>query len=195
MATAHTASDHAAHLPLAQSLARNWWLLLLRGVAAIAFGVIAMFWPGKTIFILLLMWAAYVVVDGAFSLWAGITGGGNRAGSRWWLIFFGAVSILAGIAALFWPGMTAIVLLIYIGIWAIIMGVGQIAGAISLRKEIEGEWMLGLSGVVSILFGAFVLLQPGAGALALVWTVGIWAIVIGILSIGLALRVRSWKRA
>ena len=194
MATVSHASAPAPQLPLAQSLAQNWWLLLLRGVAAITFGVIAMFWPGKTIFILLLMWAAYAIVDGAFSLWAGITGGSSRAGSRWWQIFVGAVSILAGLAALFWPGMTAIVLLIYIGVWAIIVGIGQIVGAISLRKEIEGEWMLGLSGVVSILFGAFVLLQPDAGALALVWTIGIWAIVIGILSIGLAFRVRSWKR-
>lgn len=177
-------------------LGDNWWLLLLRGIAAIAFGVLALFWPAITLISLTLLWGAYTLVDGVFALWAAISGRGASPamGPRWWMAISGVVSILAGLAAFFWPGMTAFILLIFIGIWAIIIGVLTIWGAIQARKEIEGEWVLGLFGLLSILFGALVLFQPGAGALSLIWTIAGYSMAAGILLIVLAFRVRKFKR-
>ena len=179
-------------------LGDNWWLLLLRGIAAIAaiaFGVLAIFWPAITLISLTLPWGAYTLVDGVFALWAAISGRGAGAmGARWWLAISGVVSILAGLAAFFWPGMTTFILLLFIGIWAVIIGVLTIWGAIQARKEIEGEWVLGLFGLLTIAFGLLLLFQPGAGALSLIWTIAGYSIVAGVLLIMLAFRVRKFKR-
>lgn len=177
-------------------LGDNWWLLLLRGIAAIAFGVLAIFWPAITLISLTLLWGAYTLIDGVFALWAAISGRANSPamGPRWWMAISGVVSVLAGLAAFFWPGMTAFILVIFIGIWAIIIGVLTIWGAIQARKEIEGEWVLGLFGALSILFGLLLLFQPGAGALSLIWTIAGYAIFAGVLLIMLAFRVRKFKR-
>src|SRR5262245_36957738 len=176
---------------LSQALARNWWLLLLRGAIAIIFGIVALFWPGATLLSLIFLWGAYAIADGVFSLWAAITGRVGEKASRWWLAVVGLVDIAAGVIAWVWPAKTALVLLVLIAIWAIATGAMQVWGAIKLRKEIEGEWLLGLTGSLSILLGIVLLLQPAAGALAVVWWIGAFAVIMGFANIGLALRLRK----
>ena len=173
---------------------RNWWLLLLRGLAAIAFGVIAFFWPGITLVALTYLWGAYAVADGIIAIGAAFSASGGDAGPRWWLGLSGVVSILAGIAAFAYTGMTTLVLLMVIAIWAIIIGIVQIWGAIELRKILDDVWLLGLTGALSIAFGVILIAKPGAGAVALVWTIGWFAIVFGGLYIALAFRLRQFKR-
>jgi len=196
MAETETSTPSDFPAGLRAMLGDNWWLLLLRGIAAIAFGVLAIFWPAITLISLTLLWGAYTLIDGVFALWAAISGRANSPamGPRWWMAISGVVSVLAGLAAFFWPGMTAFILVIFIGIWAIIIGVLTIWGAIQARKEIEGEWVLGLFGALSILFGLLLLFQPGAGALSLIWTIAGYSIFAGVLLIMLSFRVRKFKR-
>ena len=180
---------------LLRSLAENWWLLLLRGVAAIIFGMLAFVWPGITLLSLTFLWGAYAFADGIVALWAAISGlGVAETSTRWWLAATGIVSLLAGLVAFFWPGMTTLVLLMFIASWAIIIGVLQIWGAIELRKEVQGEWLLALYGVLWIGFGVLMLARPGAGALALVWMIGWFAILSGCTSIALAFRLKTYKQ-
>jgi uncharacterized membrane protein HdeD (DUF308 family) len=182
-------------LVLTHALARNWWLLLLRGIVGVVFGVVALFWPGATLLSLIFLWGAYAIADGAFSLWAAITGRVGENASRWWLAVAGVAGIAAGVIAWAWPGPTALALLVLVAAWAIATGVMQVWGAIRLRKEIDGEWLLGLSGSLSILLGVILLLQPAAGALAVVWWIGVFAIVMGLAHMGLALRLRKLLHA
>jgi uncharacterized membrane protein HdeD (DUF308 family) len=186
-------------LPLAgpallRALADNWWLLLLRGIASVAFGCLAFFWPGLTLLTLTFLWGAYAASDGVFALWAAVSGQGGEMAPRWWLAVVGVAGILAGVLAFVWPGMTALVLLMFVASWAIIIGVLQIWGAIQLRKEMEGEWLLALSGVLAIAFGVILIAQPGAGALALVWTIGWFAVLAGCIYIMLAFRLKKHKQ-
>ncbi len=171
------------------ALARNWWLILLRGIAAIAFGILTFVWPGVTLVTLVLLYGAFAFVDGVLALWAGIAGGAPAP--RWWMILVGLLGIAAGIVTALLPGMTALLLLYFIAFWAIATGVMQIVGAIRLRKEIDNEWMLIASGVVSVLFGAIVLASPGAGALGVLFVIGVYAIVYGVMLIGFAFRLRK----
>lgn len=192
--TSHTTSSLEGR-PLLQALADNWWLLLLRGIAGVLFGVLAFIWPGLTILSLTLLWGAYALVDGGAALWAAITGGGGRfsGGSRVWLLAVGVLGIAAGIIAFVWPLATAEILVLLIGAWAVATGIMQLWGAIQLRKEIDGEWLLILSGAVSILFGLILMFQPLAGALAVVWMIGTFAIAFGIVHIVLAFRLRGLR--
>jgi uncharacterized membrane protein HdeD (DUF308 family) len=182
-----------ARLPLLRTLAENWWLLLLRGIASIVFGVLAFVWPGLTLVALILLWGAYAIADGGVALWAGISGKGGEIAPRWWLAIVGIVGLLAGLVAFVSPGLTALVLLMFIAGWAIVIGVLEIWGAIQLRKEIEGEWWLILSGLLSIAFGALLFARPGPGALALVWVIGAFAILHGCTLIGLAFRLKQFR--
>jgi len=195
MANSQTMNVGPVGAGILSALAENWWLLLLRGVAAIAFGVLAFIWPGITLLTLTLLWGAYALADGVLAIWAAITGDAGDVAPRWWLAVVGASGILSGLAAFFWPGVTAFVLLIFIASWSIVIGVMQIVGAIQLRKEIDGEWLLILSGLLSIAFGAILMYQPGGGALAVVWIIGWYAILAGGLSIVLAFRLRTHKTA
>ena len=179
---------------LLRSLADNWWLLLLRGIAAIAFGVLAFIWPGITLLTLTLLWGAYAITDGVLAFWAAIADKGGDTASRWWFALFGVISVGAGVVTFVWPGPTTFALLIVIAAWAIIGGVLQIWGAIQLRKEIDGEWLLILSGICSIAFGAIMIFMPDAGALAVVWLIGWYSILGGVLAIALAFRVKSYKQ-
>jgi uncharacterized membrane protein HdeD (DUF308 family) len=178
---------------MVHELAKNWWLVLLRGIAAIIFGVLAFAWPGLTLLTLILFYGAYALVDGVLAIIAAIAGGAPAP--RWWLAIVGVLGILAGILTFLWPGITGLVLLFFIAGWAIAIGVFQIIGAIRLRKEIDNEWLLILSGVISVLFGIGVLLVPGAGALAIVWVIGLYAIVAGVLYIALAFRLKKHVHA
>ena len=191
--------EPASRMPLAASallgaLAENWWLLLLRGLAAIAFGVIAFFWPGITLVALTYLWGAYALVDGVVAIWAAFSASGDDAGPRWWLGLSGIVSILAGIVAFVYPGLTALVLLVVIAVWAIIIGVLQLYAAIQLRKVINNEWWLILSGLLSIAFGAVLIAWPGTGALAVIWTIAWFAVFFGCMFIGLAFELKKFKR-
>ena len=177
-----------------RELAENWWLLLLRGIAAIAFGLLAFLWPDLTLLTLVFMWGIYAIADGILALWAAISSKGGEIAPRWWLAVVGIAGILAGALAFVWPGMTALILLMFIASWAIVIGVLQIWGAIRLRKEIEGEWLLGLSGVLSVAFGVIMFAQPGAGALAVVWLIGWFAILAGCVYIGLAFQLKKHRR-
>ena len=171
-------------------LAKNWWLLLLRGIASIVFGVLAFAWPGITIISLVIVYGAYALVDGLFSLYAAIRGG-ESAAPRWWLAVVGVAGVLAGIISFANPGVVALWLLLLIGAWAIVSGIFEIVGAVRLRKEIDNEWMLILHGAITVLFGVLLMAMPGAGALALVWVIGAYAIAGGIILAALAFRLRK----
>ena len=174
-------------------LAENWWRLLLRGLAAIAFGVIAFFWPGITLVALTYLFGIYAIVDGLLAIWAAFDAPGD-AGARWWLGLSGVVSMLAGIVAFAYTGMTALVLLMFIAVWAIIIGVLQLYAAIQLRKVIDNEWWLILSGLLSIAFGAVLIAWPSTGALAVIWTIAWFAVFFGCMFIGLAFELKKFKR-
>jgi uncharacterized membrane protein HdeD (DUF308 family) len=178
---------------LLHALARNWWLILLRGVCAVIFGVLTFIWPGVTLLTLVLLYGAYALIDGAIAIWAAIVGG--EPAPRWWLLIVGLLGIAAGLVTLLMPGVTALVLLLFIAFWAILTGVMQIVGAIRLRKEIDNEWMLAASGVLSVLFGIILIVQPGAGALGLIFVIGAYAVIYGAILIGLALRLRNHSHA
>jgi len=182
-------------LPLLRSLAENWWLLMLRGIAAVAFGILAFIWPGITLLALTYLFAAYALIDGVFALGAAIFGHTGGMVPRWWLAVVGIIGILAGLIAFAWPGMTALLLLLLIASWAIVIGALEIVGAIRFRKEIEGEWWLIISGLLSIAFGVILFVQPGSGALALIWVIGIYAILAGGSLIGLAYRLKNLKQS
>lgn len=169
-------------------LARNWWMVALRGVAAILFGIVAVVWPDITVGVLVAFFGAWAIVDGSFSVAESLAGPRSE---RWWYLFGGVASIAIGIAAWVWPGLTALTLLYIIASWAVIVGTFQIAAAVAFREWLTEEWLLILSGVVSILFGIVLFAFPGEGAIALVTTIGIFSVILGGSLIGLALRLRS----
>jgi uncharacterized membrane protein HdeD (DUF308 family) len=172
----------------------SWWALLLRGIAAIAFGVLAFVWPGITLTALVFLWGAYALVDGAFSTIAGFRSHGES--KRWWVLLIeGILGIAAGVIAFLIPGITALVLLMLIAAWAVVTGVFEIAAAIQMRKYIRGEWLLILAGIASIIFGVLLFINPAAGALAVVWLIGAYAIVFGILLVALSLRLHGLVRS
>lgn len=179
--------------PMLHTLARYWWLILLRGIAAIIFGVLAFIWPGITLVTLVLFWGAFTLVDGVLALAHAIMGG--NVGSRWWLALIGVLGIIVGLLTFLMPGVTALVLLVFIATWAIVLGIFQIVGAVRVRKEIDNEWTLILGGVISVLFGMILLVAPGAGAIGLVWAIASYAIVFGILLVMAALKLKKHQTA
>jgi uncharacterized membrane protein HdeD (DUF308 family) len=174
-------------------LSLNWSALAIRGVIAIAFGIIAFLLPGLTLGALILLFAAYAIVDGVSHV---ITGIRQRSGDRpdGLMILGGIVGIAVGVIAVILPGVTALFLLALIGAWAIVTGAAEIVAAYRLRKAISGEWLLALQGILSIAFGVYVWLFPGAGALAVVWLIAAFAIASGVILLMLALRMRSLAR-
>ena len=175
---------------LLEDLSNNWWVILLRGIIGVIFGVIAFASPGATLLALVFVWGAYAIIDGGFALY--MTYLAARQQLRWWpYLLEGLVGIGAGVVAFVSPGITALALVYLIAAWAIITGIVEIIAAVDLRKLIPNEWLLGLAGVFSIVFGVLVAMQPDAGALVVVWTIGAYALVFGITLIALAFRVRS----
>src|ERR1043166_4789605 len=176
-----------------EALARNWWALVLRGIAGVIFGVLTFMFPAMTLGVLILLFGAYAIVDGVFNLVAAVSG---RTGQPWWhLVLEGIVSIAAGVIAFAWPGLTALALLWVIAGWAIVTGVLEIVAAIRLRKHIDNEWWLVLSGVASVVFGGLLIVAPVAGALAVTLWIGAYAVVFGALMIALGLRLRRHRQA
>jgi uncharacterized membrane protein HdeD (DUF308 family) len=175
-----------------EKISSNWWMFAVRGVAAVIFGVLALIWPGQTLQALVLVFGAYALVDGIFAVIAGITARGSF--DRWWAVLLeGVAGIIIGLLTFFWPNITALVLVYFIAAWALITGILEIVAAIQLRRVITGEWMLILGGLLSIILGILLFVFPGAGAVSLVWMIGIYAIVFGISEIVFAFRLRGLK--
>ena len=175
-------------------LARNWWALLIRGIAAVVFGVLAFIWPGATIVALVILFGAYAFVDGVFAIVAAIRAA--RSHERWWpFLLEGIVGIAIAAITFFEPHVTAFALYFTIAAWAFLTGILEIAAAIQLRKQITNELWLILGGVLSLLFGVLMIWRPLAGAIAIVWVIGAYAIMFGILMIGLSLRLRKHATA
>lgn len=175
-----------------QTLTQNWWAIVLRGVCAVAFGIGTFVWPGLTLVVLVLLYGAFLFADGILAvLWALA---GRRVGSfPWGVLLAGLVSIAAGIVTLLWPGVTALALLYVIAAWAIVRGVFEIIAAVHLRRELTNEWLLALEGLLSIALGVLLIIAPGAGALAVLWWIGTFAIIIGVLMIILGFRLKAMK--
>ena len=172
-------------------LTRNWWIPLLRGLAAILFGIMALVWPGVTLGVLILLFGAYALVDGVFALVAGVTATEADASVRWALGLAGGAGILIGLFTFFWPGVTATVLLAFIIAWAIVTGIFEIVAAIRMRAVIDNEWFYILSGIASVVFGVLALIYPNSGALSIIWMIGLYALVAGGMLVGFAFRVRN----
>lgn len=175
---------------LFEQLRGNWGWMALRGLVAVLFGVLAFAWPGVTLVVLTLLWGAYALADGVFALIAGFRLR-ERGRPMWTLALIGVLGIGVGIVTFLWPGMTALALLLFIAVWAIVMGIFQIIAAIRVRKDIDHEWLLILAGALSVVFGVLLVANPGAGALAVVWLIGAYAIVFGALLIAFAFRLRK----
>lgn len=173
-------------------LARNWWAVALRGVAAILLGLIALLWPAITLSILMLLLAAFAFVGGILLVISAIRDGLNHS-HAWTLLIEGIIGIAVGILAFSWPGMTALFLLYLIAAWAIFTGIFEIVASLQIRREIANEWLLAIAGVASVIFGFLLIVWPVAGAVALLWVIAIYAIIFGFLLLSLAVRLRNWS--
>jgi len=174
-------------------LAENWWSLVIRGLIGVMVGILTFFWPAITLQALVLLFGAYALLDGVFSLigaWYA-----SRAHERWGvLILEGIAGIVAAAVTVLFPAITALALVLVVAAWAIVTGVLEIVAAVKLRRHIEGEWLLALAGVASIVFGVLVTIAPIAGALVIALWVGAYALVTGVLMIVLGFRLRSWAK-
>jgi uncharacterized membrane protein HdeD (DUF308 family) len=168
----------------------NWWALVLRGLLAVLFGLAALFWPGLTLVVLVYLFAAYALVDGIFAMAASFRPSARHT-RGWWLLVEAVMGILTGLVTLFWPGITALVLLYVIAAWFVFTCASRMAAVISHRRGVGNEWLIGLSGVLSIIFGIILAFLPGVGLLSLTWLIGIYALVFGILLIASGFRVRG----
>ncbi|HKZ73951.1 MAG TPA: HdeD family acid-resistance protein [Steroidobacteraceae bacterium] len=168
------------------SLLDQWWVMVVRGVLAILFAVLALAWPQITWIVLLALFAALAITEGVASLVAAV-----RARDWGWRFWYGVLSLAIGVVTIIWPGPASLALLIWIAAWAITRGIFDIAAAITLRKEIRYEWLLVLSGLISIAFGVFLVVWPLAGMFAVVGVVAAFAIFSGVLLISSGLRQRK----
>jgi uncharacterized membrane protein HdeD (DUF308 family) len=171
-------------------LAKNWWSLVIRGIAGVLLGVVTFVWPGITLGALILLFGAFALVDGAGSIVGAVRA--SRKDERWGsLLIVGVAGIAAGLVAFLWPGLTALALVYVIAAWAIVAGIFEIAAAVRLRKHIEHEWLLALTGILSVAFGVLIAVAPLAGALVIALWVGAYAFVYGVLLIALGFRLRK----
>ena len=175
---------------LIEALKRHWWIPVIRGIAAIVFGIIAFVYPGLTIATLVLFFGAWVLIDGIFRIVGAI---GHRASdSDWgWQLVIGLLGIVVGLLTFHAPQITALALVIYIAAWALMIGASEIAAAVKLRREIKGEWFLILMGLASIVFAVLLLWYPVAGAAAVIWLIAWYAVVLGVLAIFFGFRLRT----
>jgi uncharacterized membrane protein HdeD (DUF308 family) len=175
-----------------ESLKRHWWVPVIRGIAAIVFGIIAFAYPGLTVATLVLFFGAWVLIDGIFRVVGAI---GHRASDPdWgWHIVIGIIGIIVGLLTFHAPQITALALVIYIAAWALMIGASEIALAVKLRREIKGEWFLILMGLASIVFAILLLWNPVVGAAAVIWLIAWYAVVLGVLAIFFGFRLRSLR--
>lgn len=172
-----------------EDVSRSWWLQLIRGVAAVIFGILALIWPMITLLVLVTFFGVYAIISGVSEVVAGFQ---DRTRSRAWLIISGILGILAGIIALLWPGITSLALLFVIAVWAILAGISEIVHGVQLRKVITNELMYIIGGALSVIFGLALLSWPAAGMLSLVWLIGIFAVLYGIAMIALSIRMKNF---
>lgn len=170
-------------------LTRKWWVVALRGILAILFGVIALVYPGITLAALVLLFGAYALVDGVSAVFAAIGGTGRE---RLWYVLEGIAGIAAGILTFVYPGITAQVLIYFIAFWAIFTGVFEVIAGFEL--PISRDWLLVLAGAASVVFGVLVLFNPGSGALAILWLIGIYALVFGVTMLVFGIRLRNFGK-
>ncbi len=171
-------------------LARNWWALLIRGIAAVIFGILAFLWPGITLVVIGVLFGAYAFVDGVFAIVAAVRAAQSH--ERWWpFVLEGIVGFVIAAITFYDVGITLFALYITIAAWALITGILEIVAAIQLRKAIANEWLLILAGICSILFSILMIWHPGVAALAIIWIIAAYAIVFGIMMIALSLRLRA----
>ena len=176
-----------------EMLLRSWWVLALRGAIAIAFGILALVWPNLTLLVLVALFAAYALLGGVVSIAGAVKS--RKDDSDWWLLLLlGLISVAAGVVAIVYPVLTALVLVLVMAANALFTGVLDIVAAVRLRKIILHEWMLVLSGAASIVFAVLVFLFPGAGALAMVWLISFYALLTGMLMLVLAYRLKARTR-
>jgi uncharacterized membrane protein HdeD (DUF308 family) len=173
------------------ALARRWWLFALRGALLVLFGIAALVWPGITLTVLVLYLGALLLINGVFALVAAIFG--TDLGGRGWLALEGALGIIAGVGTWLWPGITQLALLWLIAAWAIATGIAEIAAAIHLRRVIRGEWLLGVAGALSVLFGLLLVFRPLVGLVTLALLLGGYAILFGVLLLALGFRLRGLR--
>ncbi|HEU4697797.1 MAG TPA: DUF308 domain-containing protein [Gemmatimonadales bacterium] len=173
------------------SLTRNWWLVALRGLLLLLLGLAALFWPGITLAVLVIWVGAALFVNGLIALAVAIAG--RDVEGRAWLVIEGVLGILAGIFTFIYPGLTQFALLWVVAAWAIVAGIAQVAAAIQFRKVIQGEWLLGLAGVLAIVFGVLLFVYPIAGLVTLALLIGWFAILYGAALIALGVRLRGLR--
>lgn len=173
-----------------ETLKRGWRLLVLRGLLAVAFGILAFVKPDITLAALVLVFGAYALVNGLFTLGVALRAPKGTPG-KGMLVFLGLLGAAAGVLTFFYPGITALSLLVVIAWWAILTGVFEIAAAVKLRKELTNEWVLILSGALSVAFGVLLIVKPNAGALSIIWLIGIYAVLYGTLLLTLAFRLKG----
>lgn len=181
--------------PDAAAVARSvWWLVLLRGVLAILFGLVALFTPGTALLAIVFVFGAYAILDGITAIVAGIRHRG--AESHWvWHLVQGVVSVIAGVVAFAWPGVTVLALLFVIAFWSIVNGIAEIMESFAMRKRGSGTWGWMLAaGIVSVLFGIVLVIQPGAALITLLWFVGAYAVIFGVIIVVWAFRLRGAVR-
>ncbi|MBZ6077290.1 HdeD family acid-resistance protein [Microvirga puerhi] len=189
--TSQTSGSFDQSEAMSALLAQNWWAVALRGVFAIIFALIALFVPGATILSLVLFFAAYMLVDGVFSIVSAIRAASQH--QRWGLLVLeGIVDILVGVIAFSWPGLTVVFFVTLLAVWSLITGVLEIVAAFKLNPAYGRGWMI-FSGIVSILFGIALLIAPLIGAVVLTWWLGVYALIFGITLLVLAFRLRSRK--
>jgi uncharacterized membrane protein HdeD (DUF308 family) len=175
-------------------LARNWWALLIRGIAAVIFGILAFAWPGPTLVVIGILFGAYAFIDGVFAIVAAVRAA--QAHERWWpFVLEGIVGLAIAAITVYDVGITLLALYLTIAVWAFITGILEIAAAVQLRKTIRNEWLLIVAGISSILFSVLMFWRPVAAALAIVWLIAAYAIVFGIIMIALSFRLRSHATA
>jgi uncharacterized membrane protein HdeD (DUF308 family) len=172
-------------------LAENWWAMALRGVFGILFGLIALFAPGPTILSLILLFSAYMLVDGVFGIISAVRAAGRH--ERWGLLLLeGLVNIAAGVIAFLLPGLTVIVFVLLMAAWALVSGGLMLGAAFKLTQQ-HGRWWLALGGVVSMIYGVLLAIAPLIGALVLTWWLGAYALAFGVILLVLAFRLRGQK--
>ena len=171
-----------------EMLMRNWWALALRGAAAIVFGVFALVWPGVTLWVLVLFFAAYMLVDGIFAIIAGLRAADRH--ERWWLLVVeGAFDLIAGLVAFIWPNIAILAFVYITAFWAILSGVALLVAALRMHRS-NGEGLLLAAGMLSLLWGIVVVFWPIAGVLAMAWWIGAYALIFGAIMLTFALRLR-----
>ena len=174
------------------AIAGNWWAVVLRGVIAIALGIITLMWPAVTIGAVILLFGFYALLDGVLNLLGAVRA--SKHHERWgYLVAEAVFGLLAGIAAFTWPGITAIALVYMIAVWALVTGVLEIAAAFRLRRHITGEILLGLAGIFSIAFGVMLVVAPLTGALVIAVWIGVYELIFGVTVLALGIRLRSWS--